>query len=103
MRPTVYSPWPDYRAVWRWHFYAGIFSIPFVMILSITGAIYLFKPQIQAWNDRPFENLKLAESPQTLAEQVRAALDAMPGAELESVEMTFREQRRGTRDRQKRR
>ena len=35
-----------YRLVWRWHFYAGIFCIPFILSLSISGAIYLFKPQI---------------------------------------------------------
>lgn len=37
-----------YRAVWRCHFYAGLFVIPFVIILSITGIIYLFKPQLDA-------------------------------------------------------
>ena len=52
--------WPDYRAVWRWHFYAGLFCIPFVLVLSISGLIYLFKPQIEAWNERSFENLPLS-------------------------------------------
>lgn len=37
-----------YRAVWRWHFYAGIFVIPFMIMLSVTGIIYLFKPQLDA-------------------------------------------------------
>jgi hypothetical protein len=32
-----------YRAVWRWHFYAGIFCIPLVIWLACTGSIYLFK------------------------------------------------------------
>lgn len=35
-----------YRAVWRWHFYAGLFVVPFLMVLAITGSIYLFKPQL---------------------------------------------------------
>jgi uncharacterized iron-regulated membrane protein len=35
-----------YRTVWRWHFYAGLFVIPFLLMLSITGSIYLFKPQL---------------------------------------------------------
>ena len=38
--------------IWRWHFYAGLFCIPFILILSITGPIYLFKPQIEAWIDK---------------------------------------------------
>lgn len=35
-----------YRTVWRWHFYAGLFVIPFMLILAATGIIYLFKPQL---------------------------------------------------------
>lgn len=37
-----------YRTVWRWHFYAGLFVIPFMLILATTGIIYLFKPQLDA-------------------------------------------------------
>lgn len=36
-----------YKTAWRWHLYAGIFFMPFLIILSITGSIYLFKPQIE--------------------------------------------------------
>lgn len=36
-----------YQTVWRWHFYAGIIFAPFLIILAITGSIYLFKPQIE--------------------------------------------------------
>jgi len=36
-----------YRTVWRWHFYAGIIFAPFLIILAVTGSIYLFKPQIE--------------------------------------------------------
>ena len=37
-----------YRTVWRWHFYAGLFVIPFMLMLATTGIIYLFKPQLDA-------------------------------------------------------
>ncbi|MFZ4677034.1 MAG: PepSY-associated TM helix domain-containing protein [Nodosilinea sp.] len=37
-----------YRTVWRWHFYAGLFVIPFMLLLAITGSIYLFKPQLDS-------------------------------------------------------
>ena len=29
--------------LWKWHFIAGIISLPFVILLAITGGIYLFK------------------------------------------------------------
>ncbi|HEY9873341.1 MAG TPA: PepSY domain-containing protein [Candidatus Obscuribacterales bacterium] len=37
-----------YRTVWRWHFYAGLFVIPLMLILATTGIIYLFKPQLDS-------------------------------------------------------
>jgi uncharacterized iron-regulated membrane protein len=36
-----------YQSVWRWHFYAGIIFAPFLIILAFSGAVYLFKPQIE--------------------------------------------------------
>lgn len=36
-----------YSTIWRWHFYAGIIFAPFLIILAVTGSIYLFKPQIE--------------------------------------------------------
>ncbi len=36
------------RAVWRWHFYAGLLCLPFLILLSATGALYLFKAEINA-------------------------------------------------------
>jgi uncharacterized iron-regulated membrane protein len=76
-----------YRIVWRWHFYAGLFCLPFVFVLSITGAIYLFKPQIDAFLDRPYDHLTLAGAPKSLDEQVAAAQAAMPDARLTGVEL----------------
>jgi len=35
-----------YRAVWRWHFYAGVLVMPFLMLLTLTGGLYLFKDEI---------------------------------------------------------
>ena len=40
---------PFYNLALRWHFYAGFFVIPFMILLSITGIIYLFKPQLDTW------------------------------------------------------
>ena len=43
-----------YRMIWRWHFYAGLFCLPFIIILACSGSVYLFRPQIEAWIDRDF-------------------------------------------------
>lgn len=70
-----------YRTIWRWHFYAGLFVIPFILMLSLTGAIYLFKPQIDAWEERGWRDLPTAGAVDADA-QVAAALAALPGAAL---------------------
>ncbi|MFO1075312.1 MAG: PepSY domain-containing protein, partial [Geminicoccaceae bacterium] len=31
-----------YNAVWRWHFYAGLYVVPFLLMLAITGLIMLW-------------------------------------------------------------
>ncbi|MEQ1814404.1 MAG: PepSY domain-containing protein [Candidatus Nitrotoga sp.] len=79
--------WPKYGMVWRWHFYAGLFCIPFVLILTITGTIYLFKPQIEASFDHPYNNLTITGNRTTAEEQVLAALAAVPGSVLNSYEL----------------
>jgi uncharacterized iron-regulated membrane protein len=79
--------WPSYRTVWRWHFYAGLFCIPFVVILSISGAIYLFKPQIDAWIDRSCDHLSVNGTPTSAAQQIQAALAAAPGSSLDAYEL----------------
>lgn len=36
-----------YRAFWRWHFYGGLFVLPFLAWMAVTGGLYLFKPEIE--------------------------------------------------------
>ena len=68
-----------YRTIWRWHFYAGLFVVPMILILSLTGAAYLFKPQVERWEERAWQNLPVAGAVSPDA-QLRAALAAYPGA-----------------------
>ena len=79
--------WPDYRAVWRWHFYAGLFCIPFVLVLATSGALYLFKAEIESWIDRPYDHLALRGHPTSAADQIRAAIAAVPGLTFNSYEV----------------
>lgn len=37
-----------YQTVWRWHFYAGLLISPILLLLAITGGLYLFKGNIEA-------------------------------------------------------
>ncbi|MEJ7661840.1 MAG: hypothetical protein WKG07_20800 [Hymenobacter sp.] len=66
---------------------AGITScravrIPFIIWLSLTGTIYLWRPQLEALLDRPYDHLPVAGRTVSPDAQVRAAPAAVPGSSL---------------------
>ncbi|HEU5080995.1 MAG TPA: PepSY domain-containing protein [Opitutaceae bacterium] len=67
-----------YRAVWRWHFFAGIFVAPFAIFLAITGSIYLWKPQYEAWKYKALFNVEARGLPLSAEQQFAAARAAHP-------------------------
>ena len=74
-----------YRAIWRWHFHAGLISVPFVILLAVTGSIYLFKTEINhtvfAYRNVVAVPSNAMQAPSRLAD---AALAAVPGTRLRS-------------------
>ncbi|HJV43596.1 PepSY domain-containing protein [Caulobacter sp.] len=63
---TPESPAPAgelYRAFWRWHFYAGLLVLPILMLMALTGGLYLFKDELSAIVQRPL--VAVADSPAT--------------------------------------
>lgn len=74
-----------YRMLWRWHFYAGLVCIPFIIWLSVTGSIYLFRPQIEAWIDRDLVVLERTGEPASQQAIIAAAVGAVPGSAFEGV------------------
>jgi uncharacterized iron-regulated membrane protein len=71
-----------YRGLWRWHFHAGLFCIPFVIVLALTGSIYLFKPQIDALADRDVDSLQVTGRRASGEAQIAAAITSIPGSKL---------------------
>lgn len=75
-----------YRAVWRWHFYAGLLSVPVLLVLAVTGALYLFNTEIERWWYASELNVPAGTTAQPAAAQEAAVLAAHPGARIRSVE-----------------
>lgn len=78
-----------YRTVWRWHFYAGLFVIPFMLILAVTGIVYLFKPQLDA---AMYHNLMVVQPATTTlpyTEQVQSVQKSYPGATVTQITPTI--------------
>lgn len=68
-----------YRAVWRWHFYAGLFVLPFLIALSLTGALYLFDDELDALIHSDLKRVEVQQATQPAASLVSSALQAHPG------------------------
>ena len=75
-----------YRSVWRWHFYAGLIAAPILLVLALTGAIYLFNDEI---DDVLHHELRFASQPgpalplSRIANAVRAAV---PGGRVSRID-----------------
>jgi uncharacterized iron-regulated membrane protein len=69
-----------YTAAWRWHFFAGIVVIPFLLVLATSGLIMLYYTAVQT----PVgEQLTVVAGPAARTsplQQLAAAQDAVPGA-----------------------
>ncbi len=81
------TPWLGYNTVWRWHFYAGLFCIPFIVLLAITGAIYLFKPQFEAYQESAYQVNANGKVAQSVTSQVLAAVKVLPHAQFSAYQL----------------
>ena len=71
-----------YNLAWRWHFYAGLFVIPFMILLSLTGIIYLFKPQLDPLMYPELLNVQSAGTPLSADQLLQRLHEALPAAEV---------------------
>ncbi|UWQ54213.1 PepSY-associated TM helix domain-containing protein [Leisingera caerulea] len=73
-----------YFAAWRWHFYAGLFVIPFLIMLAVTGLMMMFITQVDG---RDGEKIPVPPGPAELSipEQEAAVLAAQPGTIAEWI------------------
>ena len=76
-----------YNAVWRWHFYAGLFCLPFVLWLAVTGTIYLWKPQIERVLEARYDHLAPTPHRAAPGRIATTALAAVPGARLDQYQL----------------
>lgn len=73
------TPGQIYRAFWRWHFYAGLIVAPFLMLLALTGGLYLFKDEIDATLYRSLQAVEARPAATTPQAWVNAAEAALHG------------------------
>jgi len=74
-----------YRLVWKWHFLASLFVLPFMAMLSITGGLYLFTDEIEEVIYSNRLNVTTKGAPLPLNEQAAAAAASLPDSRIRSV------------------
>ncbi|WP_148573494.1 PepSY-associated TM helix domain-containing protein [Nocardioides caldifontis] len=90
-RSTRHRPRPGsaglFRAFWRWHFYASLLVIPVVLVLAVTGLIYLFRFQLEPvlYGDLVNVEQPAGAIAQPYAAQLAKVEAAYPDAEVVSV------------------
>lgn len=73
---------PFYTQVWRWHFYAGLLVAPIMVVLAITGLIYLYKPQLDALMYRELLFVASPAPAQPLTAQLTSVQRSWPTARV---------------------
>ncbi|MBQ0735531.1 PepSY-associated TM helix domain-containing protein [Aquimarina celericrescens] len=64
--------------LWKWHFIAGLISLPFILLLSITGGIYLFKTDYETPRQQHIKEVVVQGTPISLQEQWQMANNSTP-------------------------
>jgi uncharacterized iron-regulated membrane protein len=72
-----------YNLAWRWHFYAGLLVIPFLILLSLTGIVYLFKPQLDQLMFADLLQVSVTEQRLSADQQLAVVQRAYPQANVQ--------------------
>ncbi|OZG71373.1 hypothetical protein BTA51_20720 [Hahella sp. CCB-MM4] len=71
-----------YRAVWRWHFYAGLYVIPFLCVLAVTGLMMLWTSVIDGRDGEKAYAVQPKGDPIAVSMQAETAVSSIPGGVL---------------------
>ncbi|WP_417362355.1 PepSY-associated TM helix domain-containing protein [Galbibacter sp.] len=52
-----------HKWIWKWHFLSGIIALPFILLLSLTGIIYLFKDTYEQKEIQHYREVVVTSSP----------------------------------------
>ena len=75
----------QWRSAWRVHFYAGIFSMPFIVLMAITGLIILYTQPIQDWMQDDLRKVEVGTSQVSYEDQVRSVEARFPKSTVISM------------------
>lgn len=71
-----------YTTAWRWHFYAGLYVAPFLIMLALTGLVMLWSSVLVGRDGEKLFAVTPAAQAVSVSAQADAALAAVPGGSL---------------------
>lgn len=76
-----------FAAFWRWHFYGALIVIPTLLVFAITGLVYLYRAQIDAWLNPGVLTVAVPEGADRLvmSQQQAAVEESYPDREILSM------------------
>lgn len=81
------SPQRLYGRIWRWHFFAALIVIPFVLWQSVTGALYLWHRELAALAYPELLSVVPRSERATYEQQLRTASEHHPGKRIDGIEI----------------
>lgn len=69
-----------YKTIWRWHLYAGVLFAPLLVLLAVTGSVYLFKAEIEEMLYQDYYQVDPQEEKVAVFEQLEEVDRLYPGA-----------------------
>lgn len=79
------KPSRRWRAVWRTHFYAGIISMPILLMLAVTGLLILYTQPISDTVDRDVRTVAVGSERVSFDDQAAAVTTRYPDESITSV------------------
>jgi uncharacterized iron-regulated membrane protein len=67
-----------WRSLWRVHFYAGVFTAPFLVLMAVTGLVILYTQPIQQWTQPDLRTVTAQAEWVSFDQQEAAVVAAFP-------------------------
>ncbi|WP_411992052.1 PepSY-associated TM helix domain-containing protein [Agarivorans sp. DSG3-1] len=82
LKTTTKNPKLFYFVAWRWHFYAGLFVVPFLIVLSLTGLVMLYDDAIEQAEYSQIINIEPQTTPLAPSVQLAAVAAQYPNTQV---------------------
>jgi len=80
-----------HRVFWRLHFWSGLLTAPILLFAALTGILYIFTPQIEAWKHAELDKVAQILPALSLDQQVEAAANSFPEKRIKSIVPAYAE------------